>query len=393
VNYARATLQGLTHYDRTKAYDGFTLFAPVLGKGDVWLIDMEGRFVHHWRMPYPPGVYGKLLPNENLLYACRIRPGPLDNFGGSAAKLIEVDWKGKIVWEYDDVYLSHDFYRMKNGNTMVIRWVAMPDEITKKVKGGLPGTEREGIMWSDALREVTPDGKTVWEWTAYEHMDPNIDILCPLCGRARWANANSVFVMDNGDVLLSQRFTNSLIIVDKKTGDIKWRWGASELAHQHDAQVIENGNILAYDNGLHRNCPEDSYSTRSRIVEVNPETKEIVWVYEDSPPMNFYSHACAGCQRLPNGNTLICEALMGRIFEVTPEKETVWEYVSPFYFKHPVYKITNFIFRAYRYGPDFEGFKGIDLKSWKLGIQKTPVAEDTVSKETKVSARLQALGY
>ena len=234
MNHARTTLQGVTYYDHTKAYNGYTLFTPTMGKGDVWLIDMHGRFVHHWRMPYPPGIYGKLVPNGNLLYACRIAGGPLDNFGGSAAKLIEVDWDGNIVWEYDDLYISHDFYRMKNGNTMVVRWVAMPDEITKKVKGGLPGTEREGIMWSDALREITRDGKTVWEWVAYEHMDPEIDVLCPLCGRARWANANSVFVMDNGDVLMSQRFTNQLLIVDRKTGDIKWRWGPGEIAHPHD---------------------------------------------------------------------------------------------------------------------------------------------------------------
>jgi hypothetical protein len=385
VNIARTSLQGVTYHNRTKTYGGYTLFAPVCGPGDVWLIDMEGRFVHHWRMPYSPGAHGIFLPSGNLLYLCRIVGGPLDDFGSSAAKLIEVDWDGNIVWEYDDVYLSHDFYRMKNGNTMVIRWVAMPEETTKKVKGGLPGTEREGIMWGDVLRELNPDGKIVWEWTAYEHMDPDIDILCPLCARTRWANANSVFVMDNGDILLSQRFTNMLLIVDKKTGDIKWRWGPGEIAHPHHPQVLENGNILVFDNGFHRNCIHDFEYSRSRVVEVNPETKEIVWEYEDETPINFYSCACGGCQRLPNGNTLICEALMGRIFEVTPYSETVWEYVVPFYYKHPFIGTTNFIFRAYRYGPDFEGLKGKDLAE----VTKVPA----ISQRAKMESRVKALGY
>ena len=75
------------------------------GPGDVWLINMQGKFVHHWRMPYPPGAFGKLLPSGNLLYLCRIPGGPLDDFGGSATKLIEVDWNANIVWEYDDVYI------------------------------------------------------------------------------------------------------------------------------------------------------------------------------------------------------------------------------------------------------------------------------------------------
>lgn len=397
MNYARGTLQGLTHYNPTKAYDGYTIFAPVMAEGDVWLIDMEGRFVHHWRMPYPPGLYGRILPSGNMLYGCRIWPGPLDDFGGSIAKLIEVDWDGKTVWEYDDLYISHDYTRMKNGNTMLVRWVPMPDEITKKVKGGIPGTEREGIMWSDALREITPDGKTVWEWIGYEHMDPEIDILCPLCGRARWANANSVFVMDNSDVLVTQRFTNQIFIVDKKTGDIKWRWGQGELAHPHDAQVIENGNILVYDNGLHRICLADDEPTRSRVVEMNPETGEIVWLYEDTPQMNFYSHACSGCQRLPNGNTLICESFMGRIFEVTPSKETVWEYVCPFWDKHPILGFTNLMFRAYRYGPDYAGLKGKGLATDRFGlkIQQKPTAKKAapIKKGAKVRSRLEALGY
>ena len=31
-----------------------------------------------------------------------------------------------------------------------------------------------------------------------------------------------------------------------------------------------------------------------------------------------------------HGNTLICEGSNGRIFEVTPAGEIVWEYVNPF---------------------------------------------------------------
>jgi len=37
----------------------------------------------------------------------------------------------------------------------------------------------------------------------------------------------------------------------------------------------------------------------------------------------------SGAQRLPNGNTLICTGFSGTIFEVTPEKETVWDYINP----------------------------------------------------------------
>lgn len=387
MNRGRMSLHSLIYHDRRKAFDGYTLFNPIFGGKDVWLVDMEGRFVHQWRLPYSP-KHGRILPNGNLLCGCRIPGGPLDDFGGSMAKLLEIDLNGNIVWQYNDRYLSHDFSRMNNGNTMILRWVATPDEIAKRVEGGLQGTERDGIMWGDSLQEITPDGKVVWEWIGYEHMDPKVDILCPLCGRERWANANSVFVMDNGDVLLSVRFINTILIIDKKTGKIKWRWGPGEIAHSHDAQVLQNGNILLFDNGMHRNSRGDRADTltHSRVIELDPQTKEIVWEYKDEVLTNFHSPVCSGCQRLPNGNTLICEAVTGRIFEITSDGETVWEYVVPFYRKHPAYGLTNLTFRANRYGPDYEGFKGKDFT-----FRVTDV--ELESKEEIIKDRTQALGY
>jgi hypothetical protein len=45
----------------------------------------------------------------------------------------------------------------------------------------------------------------------------------------------------------------------------------------------------------------------------------------------FFTPRMGNAQRLPNGNTLINEACFGRFFEVTPQGETVWEYVNPYF--------------------------------------------------------------
>jgi hypothetical protein len=42
-----------------------------------------------------------------------------------------------------------------------------------------------------------------------------------------------------------------------------------------------------------------------------------------------YSSFISSARRLPNGNTLIDEGMTGRIFQVTPKGEIVWEYVNP----------------------------------------------------------------
>ena len=108
-------------------------------------------------------------------------------------------------------------------------------------------------------------------------------------------------------------------IIDRASGAFKWKWGRDTISHQHHATYLETGKILIFDNGAHRrNAP--SYS---RIIEVDPESDEITWEYKGDPLVAFNSFALSSAQRLPNGNTLICEGVHGRIFEITSEGETV----------------------------------------------------------------------
>jgi len=363
-------------------------------KSVAWLIDMEGRPVHCWELPFNQTIYGVLLTNGNLLSAGSSATGRKAVVGGGGGVLVEMDWDGNIVWKYEDEYQHHDFCRLDNSNTMVLRHVQLPDDIAAKVKGGRtesqgkelskesnvlcplsrPGREgEEGLKWTDAFREVTPAGKVVWEWLGYEHLDPELDALCPMCARSgEWTHANSCFVLPDGDILTTfLRTINPAAIIDRCTGDIKLRWGDSELAHPHDPTMLENGNILIFDNGMHRKTGLGHYS---RVVEVNPKTGEIEWEYKDNPPQRFYSHFISGCQRLPNGNTLICDGANGRLFEVTRDKEIVWEFNNPFYMWRPDVGWNNMVFRAYRYSADYEGLKGktLDPDRVELTLRKKP---------------------
>ena len=364
MNFKQRGSRSLNYYDPTRAYNGYTLFSE-MGNNNVWFIDMKGRIVHRWKMSLClRGHYGVLLPNGNLLYAGKTGKEPLPEFGGSLGILMEVDWNGKVVWKYEDEYMSHDFFRMKNGNTMVLRWIRTPDDIAAKVKGGVSGSEREGVMWSDGLHEINPQGKVVWEWKSHEHFDFDKDVICPVNLRDRWGQANAVHVMPDGNVLLSFAYMDLIEIVDKATAHIKWRWGGTgELGFQHNPNVLDNGNILLFDNGRYRPQAPDY----SRVIEINPETNKVEWEYMGEPPHSFYASFMGGAQRLPNGNTLICESAHGRFFEVTPEGEIVWEYVNPFYYqtlrfgKAARFGKTNMTFRAYRYSPDYPGLRGTGL--------------------------------
>ena len=78
-------------------------------------------------------------------------------------------------------------------------------------------------------------------------------------------------------------------------------------------------------------------------------TLEIVWEYKvESGEKKFYSHNISSAQRLPNGNTLIDEGANGRIFEVSADKEIVWEFIAP---DNPTGG--NGVYRAFRIPPEW----------------------------------------
>jgi hypothetical protein len=85
--------------------------------------------------------------------------------------------------------------------------------------------------------------------------------------------------------------------------------------------LLDNGRLLIFDNGTQR-----SYS---RVIELDPVTLEVTWEYRADPPESFHSKWRGSSQRLPNGNTLICETDAGHVFEVTPQGERVWEFWNP----------------------------------------------------------------
>ena len=344
---------GLRGLDRARAFPGLTLFAPMGGR-EAHLIDLEGAVVHTWRLPYPPGLYGYLTDRGTLFYNGQI---PNETFLGTSPFMggaaMELDWDGNVLWEVRRPDHHHDGRLLKNGNIVLLCGSELPSDVAARVRGGRAGSERpDGKMWSDRVVELTTDGKVVWEWRAWEHLDPERDGLTALQDdRTEWTHANGVFEQPDGDLLVSFRNISTLVRIDRNSGAIAWRLGAPPLAGQHCPSLLPNGHILVFDNGPHR---LDESFPFSRVLEIDPESRAIVWKYQEPRPFNFFSPRISSAQRLPNGNTLINEGNFGRMFEVTPEADVVWEYVNPYFGPAtlaPKLQQNN-VFRAYRYSEE-----------------------------------------
>jgi hypothetical protein len=130
------------------------------------------------------------------------------------------------------------------------------------------------------------------------------------------------------------------------------------LPGEGDLLVYDNGGKAGYGAPNPNSLDGTNNVTRdyTRVLQFNPITLEIVWQYtpEEAGHLTFfdgsglYSAYISSAQRLPNGNTLITEGCNGRIFEITPEYETVWEYVNPYYVDMFGKYRLNMIYRAYR---------------------------------------------
>ena len=350
-NTIRRRGTGLKLYNPKLSSGGYTLFTPLYNSGNVYLIDINGEAVHQWKMPLDPGRDGVLLKNGNLGYNGKHKTSvnlyPFwDIWHGGDFREVTPD--GDVVWRYEDIYHHHDGQWLPNGNLLYGAAAEPPAGFSKKIVGGSGSYEQTAC---DVVREVNRKGEAVWEWRTWEHLDPKKFPIHPAFRREHWPLINGVSLTRDGLVLMSLRTTSGIIAVDRKTKDVVWHVGPDVVTQQHTPVEMESGSILCFDNG---NIRLDSETQYSQALEFDPKTGKTVWAYSD--PSNFaafFSPYMGSCQRLRNGNTLICESAFGRLFEVTPKGETVWEYIVPYFGSSSLFPGSyNDCFRAHRYMQD-----------------------------------------
>ena len=342
----------------------------------------------------------------------------------------EIVWEYELI--DPKLRAHHGVSVLPNGNMMLIAWSyrSIDEAIAMGLDGEAYGDEYD-LLLPDAIVEIDRETKEiVWQWDSWDHLVQNFDPDKPNYGepsdfpgridlnyheqivkgietateRADWMHSNAIAYNPELDqVLLSARSFDEVWFIDHSTtteeaagpaGDLLYRWGnpaaygQGELEerffyNQHDLQWIEpgylgEGNILAYNN---REVDENG-EEYSAIIEFTPPLnedgsynmiegtghygpEELIWHYASE---GFFSAVISSVQRLPNGNTFINQGRSGRLFEVTPEGEIVWDYVNPSITNSQLLEqgslpteFNNRIFRARKYGADYVGFEGRDL--------------------------------
>jgi hypothetical protein len=353
--------EGLTVDEPSRTYDGFTMVTTTEGPR-AKLLDMRGKVVHQWELPFsqawpspdhvknPVGddqihwFRAHLFANGDLLAIYQVETDTPCGYG-----LLKLNKDSQLLWKYAG-RVHHDLDVDGNGTIY-----ALTHELKRQAPAGLEylptpyvadslvvlsadGQEVASVRIDEAIRDsayalllstaiaelTTPRDRTRLS-SGFDEL-----LLQPL-SKGDLIHANSVKVLtparaerfplfQAGQLLLSLRTPHAIAVLDVGKRSVVWA-ALGPWRIQHDAEFLDNGHLLLFDNhGWHKGC---------RVIEYDPVTQGMPWVYSDADASPFFASFRGVKQRLPNGNTLVVDPDNRRLFEVTQSKELVWENFCP----------------------------------------------------------------
>ena len=329
----------VTIYNKSKAWDGLNIYLSG-HRPSAFLIDMQGKVLHQWALDFKQVDWPKGdIKLSSVVYLDGQNKGkqywrivhPFDNgdilalyerFG-----IIKIDRNSKLIWA-NLCRAHHDIFVKRDGTIYTLTY----NRIDKHAE-----LELSYPIFEDYITIMNPQGQIIKSVSilkcflnseyrplllrslasGYEPYDPfhtnSLEVLDgSLAGRFP--------MFKEGDILLSVSHLNAIAIADIEKETITWAL-TGLWDHSHDGRLLANGNIMLFDN-------HGNYG-KSKVIEFNPLTKQLVWTYKGSNDDPIYSKVLGANQRLPNGNTLIIESTYGRTIEVTSQNEIVWEFLNP----------------------------------------------------------------
>ena len=340
---------GVTVNKPDKVEPGVTFLAGIEGERNIMkLVDGEGNELHRWMVPFYKAIpnLDHIMPahlrpmNESMthIHGAHVYPDGSIVFNFDYHGLVSIDACSNIQWTKSQ--MTHHAVTGAQDGTV---WVLSRHHHTAPV-------DRLPILkppfFEDTLLQLSRDGKVMREislpglmikndlaatLTATGTLDPvtqfddfmhnnDIEILT-----ADKAAAFPLF--EAGDIALSMRDLNMIVVFDPDTETVKWHHVGPWL-RQHDPDFLPDGTISVFDNRWAGSHNIESFGG-SRILRIDPVTRKVTTAYrsgKDQP--RFFTHIMGVHQTFASGNILIAQPTYGRVFEVTRDGEIVWEYIN-----------------------------------------------------------------
>ena len=340
---------GVTKYSPEEIWRGPTLISGPFKDDSDWaqelrLIDVDGNVLHRWTIhpetlwdvsPHDDPIRGtRNSKNRTYVHGAVLMSSGDVVFNFSHYALVRIDACSNVLWKIPH-RAHHSVDTDDDGNF----WVAGETWRTEPV-ARFSGLSTPFI--EDIILKVSPDGEILREISLLDVLyDSGYEGLL-FSGenkhRREYTHMNDVEILsakmapdfdafEAGDILVSLRNINSLLVIDSKSERVKWI-SPPVLIYQHDPDFLAGGYITSYDNRPNRLGHDAPEFGGSRIVQIRPDFGEVEVIVSSTAKNEFDSSHGGKHQNLPNGNILIVEPERARIFEVNRAGDLVWSWVA-----------------------------------------------------------------
>ena len=262
-----------------------------------------------------------------------MRRGSLGFAGGTG--LAEVSLTGDLMWRLDldkveqekdlqvihhDILMDHQrhihtLYRPKKVATIQVDGKMETDTL-----GG------DGILVIDSL------GNVVHKWSAWDIWDIDND---PYIARYRYDrfHLNGLCFDRDSNYLVSAPIEDQIWKINRQSGELEWRFGRNGdfkmdttacFSFQHSPYVLENGDLMLFDNGLYDQC------SGARAFRLDEQERTAQATITAMLPKEKYTSRMGNATLLPNGNLLQCSSKTGSVMVTDRQGKVLWESVMYF---------------------------------------------------------------
>lgn len=338
------------------------------GNNEIRLIRRNGDIVARW-----PVKFSQIFPNTDHLRSPPTTDWNVDTHGslilpdGSVifnfeySGLVKLDRCGNVVWKLAR-QTHHSIERAEGGGF----WVPGRRQIDKDTKS--PFYPFASPLIEDTIMKISEDGKLLTEISVPQlFYDNGLSAVLTATGEAilfddgqGWGEivhlnkieeltsdiADDFPMFNAGDLALSFRKRNLIMVMEPDTGKVKW-WQIGPWVRQHDPEFMAGGRMIVFNNNIYRNAfgkgdriSRLSAPRVSNIIEFDFSTGRHRSIYGNKPGQEMLTTIRGKQEPTSNGGLLITEFEGGRVFETNADNQIVWEYINR-YNKDEVAEITE----------------------------------------------------
>jgi hypothetical protein len=328
-------------------------------ENQIRLIRRDGTLVKKWSLDYNehfPDPDARVCdfnsPLRTDIHGAHVTPQGELVFNYEYCGSVKLDQCLGLIWKINKP-THHSLVPAEAGGYWLLgryEWLAS-EEPDRFPPFSTPATDKN--MQEDTFLRVSEDGEVLEEVSIPELLrENNLEALLTANGKYfklhavvnnELVHANKVAELPSeiadsyplfaaGDLAISMRKLNLIIVLDPITKKVKWHQTGPWL-RQHDPEFRPDGRISIFNNNVYRTAYDIDKTVLStpyttNIIAVDPVSRETEVIFGEKPGQEMLSVIRGQHELLENDGILITEFDAGRVLEVDADGQVIWEYVN-----------------------------------------------------------------